>query len=129
MESSEEVGGECFRKRRPEGVDAFMASEVAGGGFGPCLGASLGMADEHDGYKVVCGIFPGQSSSISGLLRDSADSDGADFVRIEEMGLLDCLAAGQCGEPDIISEGGPGVHADSELPVPGQRHLVALHMV
>ena len=73
-----------------------MAAEsiCCGIGSGSCV--VVGMADEHDGYKVVCGSLPCESTAISGLLCDSPYIDGADFVSTEEMGLLDCVAAGEC---------------------------------
>ena len=98
-------------------------------GSGACSGSCVGMAYEHDGYEVVCGIFPGKSSSLPGLLRDSPDIDGTDSVRAEEVGLLDSMAFRERGQPDSLPEGRTGLHAGSQLPVLGKRHLVPVHMV
>ena len=87
------------------------------------------MVHEHDGNKVVCGLVPGKSASISGLLRDSAYPDCPAVVSDEEMGLLDSMAFCECGKPDPLSEGGTGIHADCKQPVSDQRDMVALYMV
>ena len=106
-----------------------MASEGNDCRSGACAGSCVGMADEHDGYKMVRGVFPCQSSAVSGLLRDSSYTHCPDIVGIEEMGLLDCMALCEYSESDALSEGRTGLHADSQLPVPYKRHMVAVHMV
>ena len=75
----------------------------------------MGLVHEHDGHTLVCGIFPGQSASVSGLLCDSADSYSSAIVSDEEMGLLDCVAVCEYRQLDIVFEGWSGVHADSQL--------------
>ena len=106
-----------------------MAAERFCRRSGAGAGVRVGMADEHDGYEMVCGIFPCQSASVSGLLRDCAYPYGSDFVGVEEMGLLDCMAFCECGQSDPLPEGRSGIHADSKLPVSGQRNMVVVHMV
>ena len=94
-----------------------MAAERTGGRVCTRSGSCVGMVYEHDGNQVVCGIFPCQSASVSGLLCDSADSDCTIAVSNEEVGLLDSMAFCKCGQPDIVSESRTGVHADCKLPV------------
>ena len=106
-----------------------MASEMYDSGLGSGAGPGMGMADEHDGNQVVRGIFPCQSSSVSGLLRDGAHPHGSDTVRIEEMGLLDCMAFREHRQSDTLPEGRAGLHADCQLPVSGERHLVPVYLV
>ncbi len=106
-----------------------MAAEGAGCSPGAGAGSGLGMADEHDGYEMVCGLFPCQPSALSGLLRDSSDPDGPDSVRNEEMGLLDRMAFCEHSEPDALLEGRAGLHADRQLPISYKRYLVVVHLV
>ena len=98
-------------------------------GFGSCTCIGVGLVDEHDGYEVVCGILPGESASISGLLCDRADPHSTDFVGVEEMGLLDCMAVCEYCKSDALSEGRTGVHADCQLPVSRQWRVVTIYMV
>lgn len=129
MEPSQEDGGKCGEVRRAEGDDAYLAAARAAHRSCRCPRIALGLVHEHDGHEMVCGIFPGKSASVSGLLRDGAHPHSADFVGAEEVGLLDCMAFCECGEPDALSQGWPCVHAGSKLPVPDQRHMVIDHMV
>ena len=106
-----------------------MAAARRHRGVGACACPCVGLVHEHDGHEVVCGIFPCKSSPISRLLCDSPDTHSTDFVCIEEVGLLDRMAVCEHSQPDPLPEGRPGVHADRQLSVPGQRHMVAVHMV
>ena len=96
-----------------------MAAEGFGRGFGTYARPCVGMVDEHDGHTLVCGIFPGQSASVSGLLCDSADSYSSAIVSDEEMGLLDCMAVCEYSQSDTVFEGWAGLYADSELFISG----------
>ena len=87
------------------------------------------MADEYDGNTLARGVFPCQSASLSGLLRDCADIDGSAPFGSEEMGLLDSMALCEHCEPDALSEGGSGVHADCQLPLSCEWCMVAVHLV
>ena len=100
-------------------------------GRGICVGACtcVGLANEPDGNALVCGIFSSKSASISGLLCDSSDLDCPAFVCDEEMGLLDCMAICEYRKLDLILEGWLDVYADSQLPLPRKRHLVAFQLV
>ena len=91
-----------------------MEAEGFCGGFGSNARSGLGLVDEHDGYALVCGIFPSESASVSGLLRDGADFDGPNIVGSKEMGLLGGLAVCEHCKLDFISEGRVGVHADCQ---------------
>ena len=75
----------------------------------------MGLVHEYDGYSLVCGIFPGQSASVSGLLCDCVDFDCAAALGNEEMGLLDCMAVCEYSKLDPILEGWFGVYADRQL--------------
>ena len=92
MEPSEEIGREFGEIRRPEGFHVELEAEGTGDGIGTDTSPAVGMAYEHDGHKMVCGIFPGKPAAISGLLRDSTDSYSSDTVCPEEVGLLDSMA-------------------------------------
>ena len=60
---------------------------------------------------------------------DSAYTYGSDAFGTEEVGLLDSMAFCEHCQSDTLSEGGSCVHAYSKLPLPGQRHLVAVQLV
>ena len=98
-------------------------------GLGTGIGTCMGMVDVDDGYAMVCGIFPGKSASVSGLLRDSVDPYRADFVGTQEMGLLDSMAVCEYRQSDAVPEGRTGVYADCQLPVSGQRRVVTVQLV
>ena len=94
-----------------------MATEGFDNRFRTWPGFGLGLVHEHDGNKVVCGVFPGKSASVSGLLCDGIDSDSPALVCNEEVGLLDCVAAGEYCELDIVPKGRTGIHADCQRSV------------
>ena len=106
-----------------------MALAWRRGGVGSCACPCVGLAYESDGHKVVCGILPGKSASLPGLLCDSSYIDSTDLVCIEEVGLLDSMAFCEYRQPDTLPEGWSGVYADCKLPVPDQRSLVTVQLV
>ena len=129
MEPPEEIRREFPEFRQPESVYVELDTARNCDCIGSDSGSFMGMAYEHDGNQVVCGIFSGKSAAVPGLLRDSADPYCSDIVSIEEVGLLDSMAFCECGQPDFVLEGWTGIYADCQLHVPCKRNMVVGDMV
>ena len=76
---------------------------------------------------------PGQiyvgSDSLSGCVHDNPDTGCPDFVIVEEMGLLDCMAVGECCSTCNAHLCRSRVYADCLCAVPRKRTLVHRHVV
>ena len=84
------------------------------------IGGSLGL-DARPVYTRPC--------TVSGCMRDGAHPCGPVPFGHKEMGLLDCLAAGQHHTAHPPHFRRPCIHADCMLTVPDQWNMVTLHMV
>ena len=90
---------------------------------------SVGVAPQPAREQVVRRDFPVRPDSLSGRLRDRAHTCGTVPFGLEEVGLLDSMAAGECDADDIAHIGRPCVHADSVRPLPHKRHSFAVRLV
>ena len=106
-----------------------MAVACVLGSLGARAGICVGLGYESDGDTLVCRIFFSESAAVSGLRGYCADSDSADLVGNEEMGLLDSMAVCEYCKPDALPQGWTGVHADCQLPVLDKWRVVTVFVV